>query len=149
MARKRILVVEDYQELLELIGIALREIGHYAVDLAADGEAAERLIVEQTFDLVVLDIGLPSLLDGRDVAILARGRMGCPVLFITGRDLAEPYCADLMQPTDRFLRKPFKMAALLAEVTAMLEAGAPKRAKTVKRMRVRAPRIAGAREVPQ
>jgi DNA-binding response OmpR family regulator len=71
--------------------------------------------------------------------------LGCPVLFITGRDLAEPYCADLMQPLDRFLSKPFKIDVLLAEVRAMLKAGAPKEAKTAKRTRVQAPRVMRAR----
>ena len=141
MALQRILVVEDYQQLRDLIGTVLREVGHYTVDTAASGSTAERLIVEQTFDLVVLDIGLPGILSGREIAILARARFGCPILFITGRDLAETYCADLMQPADRFLRKPFKMDVLLAEVGEMLKAGTPQQAKTAKPTRVRAAKV--------
>jgi len=133
----RILVVEDYEQLRDLIGDLLREIGRYSADTAADGRTAERLMVEQTFDLVVLDIGLPGILSGRDIALLARARFGCPILFITGHDFPETYCADFMQPPDRLLRKPFKMEVLLAAVGAMLRAGAAEQMKT-ERTRVRA-----------
>jgi two-component system, OmpR family, response regulator len=97
MARKRLLVVEDYQQLRDLIATVLREAGGYAAETAAESKSAERLIVEQHFDLVVLDLGMPGALGGPGIASLARRRLGCPVLFITGRDLAQTD-PDLMQP---------------------------------------------------
>ena len=141
MARHRILVVEDYQQLRDLIATVLREVGGYAVETAADGTSSARLIAEQTFDHVVLDIGVPGLVRVWEIASAARARFGCRILFITGRDLDDSDVVELMQPADRFLRKPFKMDALLAEVGAM---GAPKQAKTAKPTRVRAEKVAQA-----
>jgi two-component system, OmpR family, response regulator len=140
VARKRLLVVEDYQQLRDLIATVLQEVGGYAVETASDGTAADRLIAEQRFELVILDISVPGRMGGQDIASLARARLGCPILFITGRDLALADCADLMQPRDRFLRKPFKMDVLLAEVGAVLKVDAPKTLNAPKRARVRASR---------
>jgi two-component system, OmpR family, response regulator len=139
MARKRLLVVEDYQQLRDLIATVLREVGGYAAETAAESKSAERLIVEQPFDLVVLDLGMPGALGGPGIARLARRRLGCPILFITGRDLAQTD-PDLMQPGDRFLRKPFKMDVLLAEVAALMKADVPKALKSSKRSPVRSSR---------
>jgi two-component system, OmpR family, response regulator len=140
VARKRLLVVEDYQQLRDLIATVLQEVGGYAVETASDGTGADRLIAEQSFDLVILDISVPGRMGGQEIASLARTRLGCPILFITGRDLALADCADLMQPRDRFLRKPFKMDVLLAEVGALLKVDAPKTLNAPKRTRARAPR---------
>jgi DNA-binding response OmpR family regulator len=135
MARKRLLVVEDYQQLRDLIATVLREVGGYAAETAAESNSAERLIAEHPFDLVVLDLGLPGGLRGLGIASLARQHLGCPILFITGRDLSEIDHADLVQPGDRLLRKPFKMDVLLAEVAALVKVDAPKAPKSPRRAR--------------
>jgi DNA-binding response OmpR family regulator len=140
MARKRLLVVEDYQQLRDLIATMLEEVGGYAVKTAADGTRAERLITEQPFELVILDMSIPGRMRSQEIASLVRMRIDCPILFITGRDLAVADCADLMQPGDRFLRKPFKMDILLEEVGALLKVDAPKTLKPTKRMRMRTSR---------
>lgn len=121
---KRILVVEDYVPLLELMKAVLEEVGGYAVEIAANGAIAQGLMAGRAFDMIVLDLGLPGMPTGRDIAALARER-NCPVLIITGRNPLEASCIDLLQPTSRYLRKPFKMDALLAEVAAMLDTAAP------------------------
>jgi two-component system, OmpR family, response regulator len=139
MARKRLLVVEDYQQLRDLIATVLREVGGYAAETAAESKSAERLILEQPFDLVVLDLGMPGALGGPGIASLARRRLGCPILFITGRDLAQTD-PGLMQPGDRFLRKPFRMDVLLAEVAALMNVDVPKALKSSKRSPVRSSR---------
>jgi DNA-binding response OmpR family regulator len=139
MPPKRLLVVEDYQQLRELVGTVLREVGGYSIETAADSKSTQRLIAQQPFDLVLLDVGVPGGLSGREIAALARLRLGCPILFITGRDLAEADWAELMEPGDRFLHKPFKMDVLLAEVAALLKTEAPKTLKPPKAKRARAP----------
>lgn len=122
---KRILVIEDYDLLLNLMKDLLEEIGGHSVATAADGRAAGRLIAQQAFDAVVLDIGLPGMPSGLQIAELAKARQ-CPILFITGRDPAEVDCANLVEPSSRLLRKPFAMNVLLSEVTALLENNARK-----------------------
>jgi DNA-binding response OmpR family regulator len=139
MSPKRLLVVEDYQQLRELIGTVLREVGGYSIETAADSKNTERLLAQQPFDLVLLDVGVPGGLSGRELAALARLRLGCPILFITGRDLAEADWAELMEPGDRFLHKPFKMDVLLAEVATLLKIEAAKKVKPSKAKRARTP----------
>ncbi len=139
MPPKRLLVVEDYQQLRDLIGTVLREIGGYSIETAADSKSTERLIAEQPFDLILLDVGVPGGLSGQEIAALARLRLGCPILFMTGRDLAEADWAGLMEPGDRFLHKPFKMDVLLAEVATLLKIDARKTLEPPKAKRVRVP----------
>jgi two-component system, OmpR family, response regulator PhoP len=139
MPPKRLLVVEDYQQLRDLIGTVLREVGGYSIQAAADSQSTERLIAEHPFDLILLDVGVPGGLSGREIAALARLRLGCPILFMTGRDLAEADWAGLMEPGDRFLHKPFKMDVLLAEVATLLKIDARKTLELPKAKRVRVP----------
>jgi len=138
MPPKRLLVVEDYQQLRDLIGTVLREVGGYSIETAAS-KSTERLIAQQPFDLILLDVGVPGGLSGREIATLARARLGCPILFITGRELAEADRAELMEPGDRFLHKPFKMDVLLAEVATLLNIEPAKTLKPPKAKRARAP----------
>ena len=139
MPPKRLLVVEDYQQLRDLIGTVLREVGGYSIETAADSKSTERLIAQQPFDLILLDVGLPGGRSGRDIAAFARLRLGCPILFITGRDLAEADWAELMEPGDRFLHKPFKMDVLLAEVATLLNIEDPRTLRPPKAKRARTP----------
>jgi DNA-binding response OmpR family regulator len=117
----------------------LREVGGYSIETAADSKSTERLIAQQPFDLILLDVGVPGGLSGREIATLARSRLGCPILFITGRELAEADWAELMEPGDRFLHKPFKMDVLLAEVATLLNIESAKTLKPPKAKRARAP----------
>jgi DNA-binding response OmpR family regulator len=121
---KRILVVEDYALLLELMGSVLEEVGGHSVETAPDGRIAARLMMEHAFDMVVLDLGLPGLPSGSEIAALAQAQH-CPILLISGRDPAEVVCTGILQPGSRYLRKPFKMDVLLAEVALVLESEAP------------------------
>ncbi len=125
MPRERVLIVEDYQQLRELMQTVLQEKGGYAVRTANNGDVAERAILDQPFDLVVLDINLPGGLSGMDVANVVRARLHCPILFISGRDPSDADCPRCVEPGDRFLRKPFSMNALLTEVSGLLGAGMP------------------------
>lgn len=131
MPRGRILVVEDYQQLRDLMQAVLQEAGGYAVETAYNGECAQRLIADQPFDLVVLDIGLPGRLSGVEVADLVRARLRCPILFISGRDPSSADCPQCVGPGDRFLRKPFTMSALLAEVLGLVGGSIPNGVKPV------------------
>ncbi len=120
MPRERVLIVEDYQQLRELMQTVLQEKGGYAVRTANNGDVAERAILDQPFDLVVLDIGLPGKVSGAEVANLVRAQLRCPILFISGRDPSNADCPLRVAPGDRYLRKPFSMNALLTEVSGLV-----------------------------
>ena len=115
----RILVVEDEPTLAGQLAEALRAAG-YTVDAAADGESARYLGDVETFDAVVLDLGLP-VMDGLTVLKAWRaGGRNMPVLILTARDNWHEKVAGIDAGADDYLTKPFHMEELLARVRALL-----------------------------
>ena len=115
----RILIVEDHEALADSISVALRKAG-YAVDVIADGEEAELILVSQEFDGVILDLNLPGK-DGLEVLKSVRAQ-GCPtpVLVLTARQGVEDRITGLDLGADDYLCKPFELAELVARVRALL-----------------------------
>jgi DNA-binding response OmpR family regulator len=114
---RRILVVDDHADALELYTFALERAGH-AVTTASDGQSALFLLVEKTFDVAILDVGLPGI-DGYKVATRARELLAerTPRLIaVSGyghhRDRAEAAASGL----DLYLVKPVELDVLLAAV---------------------------------
>lgn len=97
----------------------LREQG-YAVDLAADGEAALELAEINRYDAIVLDILLPKR-DGFSVCgALRRQGLSVPVLMLTARDSVEDRVTGLDAGADDYLTKPFAFKELLARLRALM-----------------------------
>lgn len=122
----RILVVEDDAKLREILTRGLAEQG-YAVDAADTGGDALWRAVEQPYDVVVLDLGLPDL-DGFTVCRRLREH-GCwvPVLMLTALDGVDHRVHGLDVGADDYLVKPFAFAELLARLRALLRRGAAPR----------------------
>jgi two-component system OmpR family response regulator len=115
----RILVVEDEPTLATQLADALRQAG-YTVDTAADGGTAQYMGAVETYDVVVLDLGLP-VMDGLTVLKQWRaGGQGMPVLILTARDNWHEKVAGSEAGADDYLTKPFHMEELLARVRALL-----------------------------
>jgi DNA-binding NtrC family response regulator len=103
---KRILIVDDDQQLLDLLVLTLSAIGYETVAAAGGAEAVE-ILARQRFDLMVTDVKMPNL-DG--ISLLKRVRRyypDMPVLFITG--VATPEIISTADP-DGFLAKPFRIS---------------------------------------
>jgi DNA-binding response OmpR family regulator len=117
----RILIIEDQTKLAESIKKGLENIG-YAVDTVDDGLKGLRRIEANpdNFDLIVLDIMLPSL-DGLSLCkkIRSQGIM-TPVLMLTARDTLENKVEGLDVGADDYLVKPFKFTELTARIRALL-----------------------------
>jgi two-component system, OmpR family, response regulator len=115
----RILLVEDDPTLRAQLRTGLHEAG-YAVDEADNGRDAHFLGDTETFDAVVLDLGLP-VLDG--LSVLKRWRSagrGVPVLILTARDNWSEKVAGIDAGADDYLTKPFHMEELLARLRALI-----------------------------
>ena len=115
----RILLAEDDAVLGDAIFVHLKHGGH-AVDWVRDGSAADAALRAQTFDIVVLDLGLPRQ-SGRDVLRRMRDRASVtPVLIITAADALDDRVALLDAGADDYLVKPFALAELEARVRALI-----------------------------
>ena len=115
----RILLVEDDLMIGEPLLDILRAEG-YAVDWVRDGDLADAALQSQTYDLVLLDLGLPKR-DGMAVLRALRGRkQRLPVLIATARDAVEQRIAGLDAGADDYVLKPFELDELLARIRALL-----------------------------
>ena len=116
-----ILVVEDDATLREGLRRVLEKAG-YRVDTAIRGVDALKLIREQTFDLVVLDLMLPGL-DGTYVLEQAR-REGftAPVIILSARNSVEDKIRGLRTGADDYVTKPFDLGELMARIAVRLRA---------------------------
>jgi len=119
----RILVVEDDALLAEGLISVLTRAGH-VVEHAATGRHADLLLVDELFDLVVLDVGLPDI-DGFEVLRRLRLRHSSTnVLVLTARDAVEDRVHGLDLGADDYLTKPFSVTEFEARVRALLRRAA-------------------------
>jgi DNA-binding response OmpR family regulator len=118
----RVLLVEDEPTAAHVLAKGLRE-QTYAVDLAADGEAAIFQAGTTDYDAVILDVMLP-LKDGFAVCRAIR-ESGCavPILMVTARDAIEARIEGLDAGADDYLVKPFDFGELLARLRALIRRG--------------------------
>jgi len=115
----RVLLVEDDRELADYVRRALEE-EHYCVTTCFDGSSGLKAIQTATFDLLVLDVMLPTL-DGFQLTRRARLEgVQAPILFLTGRDAPEDIVRGLDAGGDDYVTKPFSLAVLLARVRARM-----------------------------
>ncbi len=119
----RILLVEDEPDAARMLAKGLREQA-YAVDVAADGEAACYQAAIADYDAIVLDILLPRK-DGLQVCGQLRSEgASVPILMLTARDSVEARVLGLDSGADDYLTKPFDLAELLARLRALIRRGA-------------------------
>lgn len=115
----RVLLVEDDMMIGDAVEQALRE-AHYAVDWVRDGAVALLTLRSQTYDIVLLDLGLPGT-DGAAVLRSLRARDNpVPVLVITARDAVDERIDRLDDGADDFLVKPFELGEMLARMRAVI-----------------------------
>jgi two-component system response regulator QseB len=114
----RILLVEDDEQLGDAVRKGLTLHGHH-VDWVKDGLAAENIIRQDKFDLIVLDINLPGQ-SGLEVLRLSRREgIRTPVLVLTAHDTNEAIVGGLDTGADDYLIKPFDLDVLSARVRAL------------------------------
>ncbi|AMY10864.1 Transcriptional regulatory protein QseB [Luteitalea pratensis] len=118
-AAVRVLVAEDERALAEQLELALTAAG-YAVDGAADGPRADFLARTETYDAVLLDLGLPGI-DG--LTLLGRWReagLDVPVLVLTARGSWSERVLGIDSGADDYLAKPYRIEEVLARVRALI-----------------------------
>ena len=113
----RILIVEDEQPIANLIDWNLTDCG-YSCRKAYDGLTAADLILENTYDLILLDIMLPGV-DGYSLLEQIKPT-GTPVIFLTAKGSVADRVRGLRAGADDYLVKPFEIVELLARVETVL-----------------------------
>ena len=121
----RLLLVEDDPDLSRQMKTVLEGDG-YAVDVSMDGEDGHFLGETESYDAIVLDLGLP-IMDG--ISVLTKWRqaeIATPVLILTARDGWSEKVAGLDAGADDYVTKPFKIEEVLARVRALIRRSAGK-----------------------
>jgi DNA-binding response OmpR family regulator len=113
-----ILVVDDERDIAALISGALQREGHSVVE-CSEGRSALVLLIRGGIDLVVLDLGLPSL-SGLEVLTELRLTSDVPVIILSGRGEEADRVLGLQLGADDYLAKPFSPRELVARVESVL-----------------------------
>ena len=118
----RVLIAEDDAVLADGLTRSLRQAG-YAVDCVGTGEQADTALSSHTYDVAILDLGLPKI-DGLEVLRRLRGRKSSvPVLILTARDALDDRVKGLDLGADDYMVKPFDPPELEARIRALLRRG--------------------------
>jgi two-component system, OmpR family, response regulator len=114
----RLLLVEDDVMVASGIKLGLSDAG-YAVDWVGSAERALEVLKSDSFDLAVIDIGLPQM-DGLELTRRIRaGGQSIPVMILTARDALQDRVQGLDLGADDYMVKPFELPELLARLRAL------------------------------
>jgi two-component system OmpR family response regulator len=115
----RVLVVEDEPSIARQLQSALDEAG-FAADVAADGDRADLLARTESYDAILLDLGLPRV-DGLTLLRSWRDEgIAVPVLILTARGSWHEKVTGIDSGADDYVAKPFQMEEVLARVRALI-----------------------------
>lgn len=115
-----ILLIEDNRNISEMVGEYLERRG-FRVDYASDGSQGYQQAVEDSFDVIILDLMLPRM-DGLELCRRLRqeAKKSTPVLMLTARDTLDDKIRGLDAGADDYLVKPFALQELEARVRALI-----------------------------
>jgi two-component system, OmpR family, response regulator len=114
----RVLLVEDDVMVASGIKLGLSDAG-YAVDWVGSAERAQEVLKTETFDMAVIDIGLPQM-DGLELTRrIRREGFASPVMILTARDALQDRVQGLDLGADDYMVKPFELPELLARLRAL------------------------------
>jgi len=114
----RILVVDDEPAIRDTVGYALRQEG-FDVEIRAEGEEGLEAALDESFDLVILDLMLPDI-PGTEICRRLRAESPVPIMMLTAKNAEVDRVLGLEIGADDYVAKPFSMAELLGRVRAIL-----------------------------
>ena len=127
---ERLLVVEDDASIREVVTLGLGSAG-FKVTATGDGQEALTVFRSEPFELVVLDIMLPSL-DGLEVCREIRREHQTPIVFLSARSELHDVVVGLELGADDYVTKPFELPELVARIRAVLRRAVTSPADTAK-----------------
>lgn len=121
MIMKKILVIDDEPDIVELVSYNLIKSG-YQIDHALDGETALKKLTDNKYDLIVLDVMLPSI-DGFQLCTIIRNNPALsylPIIMLTARSDEFDKVHGLEMGADDYITKPFSPKELIARIKAII-----------------------------
>ncbi len=115
---KQILIIEDDPEIIKLLEIHLNDL-IYTTSKAMDGEVGLQMALENNYDLIILDLTLPTM-DGVEVCKKLRKQKNTPVIMLTAKSEEIDRVLGLEMGADDYITKPFSIRELLARVKAVM-----------------------------
>jgi len=116
---KKIILIEDESSVVSFIKKGLQELD-YEISVALDGNTGIKMVDNNDFDMIILDIMLPDI-NGLEVCKEIRKKnKTIPILFLTALDSSENIVMGLESGGDDYLVKPFKFIELVARVKSLL-----------------------------
>jgi DNA-binding response OmpR family regulator len=117
---KKVLLVDDDEALRHALAEQLRLHEEFTTQEAATGQAALDRAKAETFDAIVLDVGLPDF-DGREVCrLMRRAGVKCPIIMLTASSTDSDQILGLDAGANDYIAKPFRLGVLLARLRAQL-----------------------------
>lgn len=116
----RVLIVEDDSQIRQVIGDYFARRDKIALDFAEDGNIGLTKFLNESYDLIVLDIMMPGL-DGFELCRIIRKKSDIPVVFLTGKVREEDILYGYELGADDYIVKPFSIAVLYSKLLALLE----------------------------
>ncbi len=122
----RVLLVEDDRQIREVIGDYFSRREKIVLDFAEDGNIGLSKILNESYDLILLDIMMPGL-DGFELCKITRRRSDVPIVFLTGKVREEDVLYGYELGADDYIVKPFSLAVLYSKLLAILERATPEK----------------------
>ena len=115
---KHILIIEDDPEIIKLLEIHLTDL-IYTTSKAMDGELGLQMAIENDYDLILLDLTLPTM-DGVEICKQLRAKKNTPVIMLTAKSEEIDRVLGLEIGADDYITKPFSIRELLARIKAVM-----------------------------
>lgn len=115
---KKILIVEDEQKIARFLQMELEHEG-FKTAIESNGRIALDRIIQETYDLVLLDIMLPEM-DGIEICKRVRELSDIPIIMLTAKDDVSDKVTGLDTGADDYITKPFATPELIARIRAAL-----------------------------
>ncbi|WP_425236964.1 response regulator transcription factor [Ulvibacterium sp.] len=115
---KQLLIIEDDLEIVKLLEIHLTDL-NYATSRATDGKLGYKMALENDYDLILLDLTLPSM-NGTEICKRLRAEKSTPIIMLTAKSEEIDRVLGLEIGADDYITKPFSIRELLARIKAVL-----------------------------
>ncbi len=129
----KILIVEDEPKVAAFIQLGLEE-NNYSAIIATDGEEGKKMVLNQLYDLIILDVNLPKLNGIELCKIIRDNNIKTPILMLTALGSTDDKVSGFESGADDYLVKPFEFRELLARVKALIKRSTPLNSENILRI---------------